>query len=51
MLVPCSRRSEKKEQEAYFLMKNKMNYLLEQYVSMAESNGGRHIEIVGELEE
>lgn len=50
MLVPCTRRSEKKEQEAYFLMKDKMNYLLEQYVAMAENKGGRHIEIVGELE-
>ena len=51
MLVPCSRRSEKKEREAYFLMRNKMNWLLEEYVRMAESKGGRHIEIVGELEE
>ena len=51
MLVPCSRRSAKKEQEAYFLMKDKMNWLLEQYVAMAENKGGRHIEIIGELEE
>jgi hypothetical protein len=51
MLVPCSRKSAKKEQEAYFLMKDKMNWLLEQYVTMAENNGGRHIEIVGELED
>jgi hypothetical protein len=51
MLVPCSRRSAKKKQKAYFLMKDKMNWLLEQYVTMAESKGGRHIEIVGELEE
>ena len=51
MLVPCARRSEKKEQEAYFLMRNKTNWLLEQYVTMAENKGGRHIEIVGELED
>ena len=51
LLVSCGRRSAKKEQEAYFLMKDKMNWLLEQYVTMAENNGGRHIEIVGELEE
>lgn len=51
MLVPCTRRSEKKEQEAYFLMRNKMNWLLEQYITMAENKGGRHIEIVGELED
>lgn len=51
MLVPCARRSAKREQEAYFLMRDKMNWLLEAYVRMAESKGGRHIEIVGELEE
>lgn len=51
MLVPCSRRSAKKEQEAYFLMKDKMNWLLDEYVRMAENKGGRHIEIIGELEE
>ena len=51
MLVPCSRKSSKKEQEAYDLMKKKMNWLLEQYVIMAENKGGRHIEIVGELED
>ena len=39
------------EQEAYVLMRDKMNWLLEQYVTMAENKGGRHIEIVGELEE
>lgn len=51
LLVPCARRSEKKEQEAYFLMRYKINELLEQYVTMAENKGGRHIEIVGELED
>jgi hypothetical protein len=50
ILVPCSRKSVKKEQEAYALMRDKMNWLLEQYVTMAESKGGRRIEIVGELE-
>jgi hypothetical protein len=51
MLVPCTRRSAKKEQEAYFLMRDKMGWLLDEYVRMAENNGGRHIEIIGELEE
>ena len=51
MLVPCSRKSAKKEQEAYEVMKDKVDWLLEQYVIMAESKGGRHIEIVGELED
>jgi hypothetical protein len=51
MLVPCGRRSAKKEQEAYFLMRDKINWLLDEYVCMAENNGGRHIEIIGELEE
>ena len=51
MLVPCTRRSAKKEQEAYFLMRDKMNWLLDEYVRMAENKGGRHIEIVGELED
>mgnify|MGYP003490402834 CR=1 FL=1 len=51
MLVPCGRKSAKKEQEACFLMREKMDWLLDEYVRMAENNGGRHIEIVGELEE
>ena len=51
MLIPCGRKSAKKEQEAYVLMKGKIDWLLEQYVIMAENKGGRHIEIVGELED
>ena len=51
MLIPCGRKSTKKEVAAYELMKKKMDWLLEQYVIMAESKGGRHIEIVGELED
>ena len=51
MLVPCGRKSAKKEQEAYGIMKEKMDWLLAQYVIMAENKGGRHIEIVGELED
>lgn len=51
MLVPCSRKSAKKEAEARTLAEEKINWLLEQYVTMAENKGGRHIEIVGELEE
>lgn len=51
MLVPCGRRSAKKEAEACALAEEKINWLLEQYVTMAKNNGGRHIEIVGELED
>lgn len=49
-LVYCGRKSAKKEAEACSLAEKKIPYLLEQYVQMAESKGGRHIEIVGELE-
>ena len=51
MLIPCNRKSAKKEQEAYELMKKKTDWLLEQYIQMAENKGGRHIEIVGRLED
>ena len=51
MLVPCSRKSAKEEAEACSLMEKKLDWLLEQYVIMAENKGGRHIEIVGELED
>lgn len=51
MLVPCSRKSAKKEYEACRIMEEKANWLLNQYVTMAENKGGRHIEIVGELED
>lgn len=51
MLVPCSRKSAKKEAEAIALAELNMENLLNQYVTMAENKGGRHIEIVGELED
>lgn len=51
MLVPCSRKSAKKEAEAIALAELNIENLLEQYVVMAENKGGRHIEIVGELED
>lgn len=51
MLVPCGRKSAKKEAEAIALSELNIENLLEQYVTMAENKGGRHIEIVGELEE
>ena len=51
MLVPCSRKSAKKEQEACELAEKKIDWLLEQYIIMAENKGGRHIEIIGELED
>ena len=50
-LILCSRKSAKKEQEAKELAEKKIDWLLEQYVIMAENKGGRHIEIIGELED
>lgn len=50
-LILCSRKSAKKEQEANELAEKKIDWLLEQYVIMAENKGGRHIEIIGELED
>ena len=51
MLVPCGRKSAKKEAEACVMAEQEMDWMLKQYVKMAEDKGGRHIEIVGELEE
>jgi hypothetical protein len=51
MLIPCGRKSAKKEAEACALAEKEMDWLLKQYVTMAENKGGRHIEIVGELED
>ena len=51
MLIPCGRKNAKKETEACALAAGKIDWLLEQYVQMAENKGGRHIEIIGELEE
>lgn len=51
MLILSGRKNVKKETEACALAEKKMNWLLEQYVLMAEGKGGRHIEIIGELEE
>lgn len=51
LLVPCGRKGTKKEQEACVIAEQEMDWLLKQYVTMAENNGGRHIEIVGELED
>lgn len=51
MLVPCARKSAKKEAQAIALAELNMANLLDEYVRMAENNGGRHIEIVGELED
>lgn len=48
MLVPCGRRSTKKEQEAVEMMLKKIDWLLEQYVNMAYNKGGRYIEVIGE---
>lgn len=51
MLVPCSRKSKKREEEANVIIEEKMNWLLEQYVKLVDSKGGKHIEILGEYEE
>ena len=51
LLVSCGRRSTKKEAEACELANKNMGWILEQYVTMAENRGGRHIEIVGEVED
>ena len=51
MLVPCSRKSKKREEEADVIIEEKMNWLLEQYVKLVDSKGGKHIEILGEYEE
>ena len=48
MLIPCGRKSAKKEQEAIEIMLGKIDWLLEQYVNMAYSKGGRYIEVIGE---
>lgn len=50
-LVPSARKSAKKEAEAIALAELNMENLLNQYIIMAENRGGRHIEIVGELED
>jgi hypothetical protein len=51
MLIPCSRRSDKREKEAYEIAEKKIDWLLEQYVTMVDNKGGRHIEIIGEVKE
>lgn len=51
MLVPCSRKSKKREEEANVIIEEKMNWLLEQYVKLVDNKGGKHIEIIGAYEE
>ena len=51
MLVPCLRKSKKRKEEANVIIEEKMNWLLEQYVKLVDSKGGKHIEILGEYEE
>jgi hypothetical protein len=51
LLVNCSRRSEKRYKEACAMCDKMICKLLADYVYYAEKKGGRHIEIIGELEE
>ena len=48
LLIPCARRSAKKEQEAEAMMLENIDLILDLYVDMAHKNGGRLIEVVGE---
>ena len=50
-LISCTRRSEKKRQEACRLVDEQIDFLLEKYVHAASLRGGLEIEIVGELTE
>lgn len=51
LLVQCSRRSEKRYNEACVMCDKMIDNLLAEYVKYADLKGGCHIEIVGELEE
>ncbi len=51
LLVSCGRRSDKRYNEACAICDKMIDKLLAEYVKYAENKGGRHIEIVGELEE
>lgn len=51
LLVGCTRRSEKRYNEACAICDKLIDKLLADYVYYAENKGGRHIEIVGELED
>lgn len=50
-LVRCSRRSKKQEEHACTICDKMIDMLLKAYVQIAEVKGGRHIEILGEVEE
>lgn len=50
-LVTCSRRSDKRYKEACEICNKMICKFLDEYVCHAENKGGRHIEIVGELED
>ena len=50
-LVRCSRRSKKQEEVACAMCNTMIGILLEKYVEIAEEKGGRHIEIIGDLED
>ena len=51
LLVPCGRKSAKKEQEAADLLLENIDNLLEKYVQLVSERGGRYIEIIGEYTE
>ena len=50
-LIRCSRRSKKQEEIACEMCDKMIEKILAHYVECAEAKGGRHIEIVGELED
>lgn len=50
-LVRCGRRSKKQEESANAICDKMIEKLLAKYVEVAETKGGRHIEIIGEIEE
>ena len=50
-LVRCSRRSKKQEESACAICDKMIDKLLEEYIRCAEAKGGKHIEIIEEIEE
>lgn len=51
LVVRCGRRSEKRHKEACIICDKMIVELLNKYIEHADEKGGRHIEIIGELEE
>jgi hypothetical protein len=51
LVVNCGRRSEKRYNEACAICNKMIGELFDRYVKHADEKGGRHIEIIGELED